>query len=132
MTTSTMNNSEVNAAPAQPRRIREEGSTAAVTYYVETRWPTIGGEDLSPLPEYTFMGLEFSTAYQPGHVAYVYVAGSGDTLEASDQPTGLHGLARRFALPSSRSPRRRPKTHSLGSRTSTSSAMLACMRPKRA
>ena len=99
MTTSTMNNSEVNAAPAQPRRIREEGSTAAVTYYVETRWPTIGGEDLSPLPEYTFMGLEFSTAYQPGHVAYVYVAGSGDTLEASDQPTGLHGLARRFALP---------------------------------
>ena len=74
-------------------------STAAVTHYVETRWPTIGGKDLAPLPEHTFLDPEFAEAYQPGHVAYVYVAGSGDTLKAPDQPTGLHGLARRFALP---------------------------------
>jgi hypothetical protein len=82
-----------------PRRIREEGSTAAVTCYVETQWPRIGGPDLAPLPERAFLDPEFADAYQPGHVAYIYVAGSGDTLKAPDQPTGLHGLARRFAMP---------------------------------
>ncbi|MFC5423077.1 hypothetical protein ACFPOB_26355 [Bosea eneae] len=95
----TMTNSEGQTIPAMLRRIREEGSTAAVTHYVETRWPAIGGKNLAPLPEPTFLDPEFSEAYQPGHVAYVYVAGSGDTLKAPDQPTGLHGLARRFALP---------------------------------
>lgn len=95
----TTTNSDGHAIPATPRRIREEGSTAAVTHYVETRWPAIGGKDLAPLPEHTFHDPEFAEAYQPGHVAYVYVAGSGDTLKAPDQPTGLHGLARRFALP---------------------------------
>lgn len=97
MTTAT--NFKKNAIRTTPRRIREEGSTAAVTHYVDTRWPAIGGDELAPLPEYTFMGSDFSAAYQPGHVAYVYVAGSGDTLKAPDHPTGLHGLARRFALP---------------------------------
>ena len=82
-----------------PRRIREEGSTAAVTHYVDTRWPRIGGPELDPLPERAFLDPEFAEAYQPGHVVYVYVAGAGDTLKAPDQPTGLHGLARRFALP---------------------------------
>lgn len=81
------------------RRIREEGSTAAVTHYVDTRWPEVGGPELALLPERAFLDPEFADAYQPGHVAYVYVAGSGDTLKAPDQPTGLHGLARRFALP---------------------------------
>ncbi len=95
----TETNSNGHTIPATPRRIREEGSTAAVTHYVETRWPAIGGKDLVPLPERAFLDSEFAEAYQPGHVAYVYVAGSGDTLKAPDQPTGLHGLARRFALP---------------------------------
>ncbi len=95
----TRTNSDGQTIPAMPRRIREEGSTAAVTHYVETRWPAIGGKDLVPLPEGAFLDPEFADAYQPGHVAYVYVAGSGDTLKAPDQPTGLHGLARRFALP---------------------------------
>ncbi|MBN9469342.1 MAG: hypothetical protein J0J10_11270 [Bosea sp.] len=81
------------------RRIREEGSTAAVTHYVDTRWPRIGGEELALLPERAFLDIEFAEAYQPGQVAYVYVAGCGDTLKAPDQPTGLHGLARRFAMP---------------------------------
>ena len=91
--------SEGHVTPATRRRIREEGSTAAVTHYVETRWPAIGGRKLAPLPERAFLDAGFSEAYQPGHVAYVYVAGSGDTLKAPDQPSGLHGLARRFALP---------------------------------
>ncbi|PZQ86865.1 MAG: hypothetical protein DI534_15925 [Leifsonia xyli] len=95
----TMTNSEGQTVPAIPRRIREEGSTAAVTHYVETRWPAIGGKNLARLPARSFLDPEFSEAYQPGHVAYVYVAGSGDTLKAPDQPTGLHGLARRLALP---------------------------------
>ncbi len=95
----TKTNSNGYAIPATPRRIREEGSAAAVTHYVETRWPAIGGRKLAPLPENAFLDAEFSEAYQPGHVAYVYIAGSGDTLKAPDQPTGLHGLARRFALP---------------------------------
>lgn len=56
----TMTNSDGHAIPATPRRIREEGSTAAVTHYVETRWPTIGGKDLAPLPEHTFHDPEFS------------------------------------------------------------------------
>lgn len=94
----TMTNG-AQTTPVTPRRIREEGSTAAVTHYVETRWPVIGGQDLAPPPAHTFLDPEFSKAYQPGHVAYVYVAGCGDTLKAPDQPTGLHGLARRFALP---------------------------------
>jgi hypothetical protein len=81
------------------RRIREDGSTAAVTHYVDTQWPVIGGRNLALLPECAFLDPEFADAYQPGHIAYVYVAGSGDTLKAPDQPTGLHGLARRFALP---------------------------------
>lgn len=95
----TKTNSNGHTIPATPRRIREEGSAAAVTHYVETRWPTIGGKHLAPLPERAFLDAEFAEAYRPGHVAYVYVAGSGDTLKAPDQPTGLHGLARRFALP---------------------------------
>ena len=81
------------------RRIREDGSTAAVTHYVDTRWPRIGGSELGALPERAFLDPEFADAYQPGHVVYVYVAGSGDTLKAPDQPTGLHGLARRSAMP---------------------------------
>ena len=100
--TKTMMNttsSEGHVTPATRRRIREEGSTAAVTHYIETRWPAIGGRKLAPLPERAFLDAGFSEAYQPGHVAYVYVAGSGDTLKAADQPSGLHGLARRFALP---------------------------------
>lgn len=95
----TRTNSEGQSIPVMPRRIREEGSTAAVTHYVDTRWPRIGGPELAPLPGRAFLEPEFADAYQLGHVAYVYVAGSGDTLKASDQPTGLHGLARRFALP---------------------------------
>lgn len=95
----TTTSSEGHATLATRRRIREEGSTAAVTHYVETRWPAIGGKGLAPLGERAFLDPEFSQAYQPGHVVYVYVAGSGDTLQAPDQPTGLHGLARRFALP---------------------------------
>lgn len=83
----------------QPRRIRDEGSQAAVTHYVDTRWPLIGGKVLKPLPESAFLYPEFVDAYQPGQLAYVYVAGSGDTLAATYHPTGLHGLGRRFALP---------------------------------
>lgn len=95
----TTTSSEGHVTPATRCRIREEGSTAAVTHYVETRWPAIGGKGLAQLPERAFLDPEFSEAYQLGHVVYVYVAGSGDTLKAPDQPTGLHGLARRFALP---------------------------------
>lgn len=81
------------------RRIREEGSTAAVTHFVETRWPAVGGDDLAILDEDAFKHPTFADAYRPGHVAYVYVAGAGDTLEAPDHPTGLHGLGRRFSVP---------------------------------
>lgn len=82
-----------------PRRIRDEGSQAAVTHFVDTRWPLIGGEDLEPLHDRAFEDPEFADAYQPGQLAYVYVAGCGDTLRATDHPTGLHGLGRRFAMP---------------------------------
>lgn len=90
--------SEKTSKPAL-RRIREVGSTAAVTHFVNTRWPAIGGQDLKVLPARSFLDPEFTDAYQPGQIAYVYVAGSGDTLKAPEQPTGLHGLARRLALP---------------------------------
>lgn len=95
----TMTNSTDQTISPPLRRIREEGSTAAVTHYIGTRWPGIGGPELAPLQERAFLDPEFADAYQPGQVAYVYVAGSGDTLKAPDQPTGLHGLARRFAMP---------------------------------
>ena len=95
----TMTNPNDETMMAALRRIREEGSTAAVTHYVHTRWPHIGGPALAPLPERAFFDPAFAGVYQPGHVVRVYVAGSGDTLEAPDEPTGLHGLARRFAIP---------------------------------
>lgn len=87
--------------PSKPalRRIREIGSTAAVSHFVNTRWPAIGGRELKVLPDRAFLDPKFTEAYQPGQIAYVYVAGSGDTLRAPEQPTGLHGLARRLALP---------------------------------
>ena len=86
-------------AEGAPRRIRDVGSNAAVTHFVKTRWPAIGGRELKVLPDRAFLDPEFAEAYRPGQIAYVYVAGSGDTLKAPEQPTGLHGLARRLALP---------------------------------
>lgn len=97
-----MNNDTIisgEAGPTSARRIRDEGSQAAVTHYVDTRWPPIGGEDLEPLPESAFADPEFADAYRPGQLTYVYVAGSGETLMAAEHPTGLHGLAQRFRLP---------------------------------
>lgn len=94
-----MSTKSENASKRELRRIREAGSTAAVTHFVNTRWPVIGGRELKVLPTCAFLDPEFAEAYQPGQIAYVYVAGSGDTLKAPEQPTGLHGLARRLALP---------------------------------
>lgn len=96
---STFTTPPINDAVVSLRRIRELGSTAAVTEYVETRWPVIGGEDLVPLQDSAFEDPVFAGVYRPGHIAYVYVAGSGDTLRAPDHPTGLHGLGRRLAMP---------------------------------
>lgn len=97
-----MNNDTIisrKAGPVPARRIRDEGSQAAVTHYVDTRWPPIGGADLETLPELAFVNSGFADAYRPGQLAYVYVAGSGETLAAAENQTGLHGLGQRFVLP---------------------------------
>jgi hypothetical protein len=64
----TMTNSTDQTISPPLRRIREEGSTAAVTHYIGTRWPGIGGPELAPLQERAFLDPEFADAYQPGRL----------------------------------------------------------------
>jgi hypothetical protein len=83
----------------EARRIREQGSAAAVLYYYPTRWPLAGGSALSELADDTFERPGFVDAYEPGQVAYVYVAACDDVMMSPDIPNGLKGLAQDLSLP---------------------------------
>ncbi|KQK28812.1 hypothetical protein ARD30_20340 [Bosea thiooxidans] len=84
--------------PFEPRRIREEGSTAAVLYYYPTRWPLAGGAVLN-LSDDAFEQSRFTEAYKPGRVAYVYVAACDDVMASPEVASGLKGLAEDLSLP---------------------------------
>ncbi|MDP3602381.1 MAG: hypothetical protein Q8R85_14575 [Bosea sp. (in: a-proteobacteria)] len=81
------------------RRIREEGSAAAVQYFYPTSWPLAGGSDLTALSDDAFQASTFTDAYEPGQVAYVYVAACDDVMLSPETPNGLKGLAQDLSLP---------------------------------
>lgn len=75
------------------------GSAGAVTDWFPTRWPRIAGKTLLPLAEDAFIEKRFLTAYQPGKLVFIYVAGCGEDHRMPTVATGLLGLARRLRMP---------------------------------
>ena len=75
------------------------GSAGAVTEWFPTQWPRIGGKTLLPLAEDAFSVKRFLTAYQPGRLVFIYVAGCGEDHRMPTVATGLLGLARRLRMP---------------------------------
>ncbi len=76
-------------------RLLPEGSAGAVTHWVETQWPRVGGVALAPLPKDAFTDPAFTERYKPGMLTAVYAAGCGFD-HASTGATGLVGVARRL------------------------------------
>lgn len=96
--TMPINDSLAADEPFEARRIREEGSAAAVLYYYPTRWPLAGGAALN-LSDDAFEQPRFTEAYEPGRVAYVYVGACDDVMASPEVPSGLKGLAEALSLP---------------------------------
>lgn len=96
-TTSGRKNASAKPRSRRPSmsRLLPEGSAGAVTHYVETQWPRIGGVALSPLPGDAFTNPAFTERYEPGMLTAVYAAGCGFD-HASTGATGLVGVARRL------------------------------------
>lgn len=94
-----------NSTPAaRPKRpigspLLQPGSAGAVTDWFPTRWPRIAGKTLLPLAEDAFIEKRFLTAYQPGKLVFIYVAGCGEDHRMPTIATGLLGLARRLRMP---------------------------------
>ncbi len=76
-------------------RLLPEGSAGAVTHWVETQWPRVGGVALAPLPKDAFTDPAFTERYKPGMLTAIYAAGCGFD-HASTGATGLVGVARRL------------------------------------
>jgi len=76
-----------------------EGSAGAVQRWYPTQWPRIGGKALQPLPSSAFADERYLSAYNPGKLVFIYVAGSGENNSMPTVATGLLGLARRLAMP---------------------------------
>lgn len=78
-------------------RLLPQGSAGAVTEWYPTRWPRIGGQAVTTLPEDAFVRPAFVTAYQPGKLVHIYAAGCGEDHRMTTA-TGLLGLARRLRM----------------------------------
>lgn len=76
-------------------RLLPEGSGGAVSHWVETQWPRVGGVALVPLPQDAFTNPAFTDRYEPGMLTAIYAAGCGFD-HASTGSTGLVGVARRL------------------------------------
>lgn len=76
-------------------RLLPEGSGGAVSHWVETQWPRVGGVALAPLPQDAFTDPAFTDRYEPGMLTAIYAAGCGFD-HASTGATGLVGVARRL------------------------------------
>lgn len=81
------------------RRIQPVGSAAAVTCYLKTQWPRIGGRHFRRLPDDAFLQPAFTLNYQPGYLSSVYLAACGTAFGDLEGTTGLLGVARRLHLP---------------------------------
>ncbi|RYF29458.1 MAG: hypothetical protein EOO23_06875 [Comamonadaceae bacterium] len=91
------------AQTIQPRRaigsrLLPEGSAGAVTQWFPTRWPRVGGNGLLPLAADAFIDQRFASAYKPGKLVFIYVAGCGEDHRMPTVATGLLGLARRLRM----------------------------------
>ncbi|AMJ59586.1 hypothetical protein AXW83_04050 [Bosea sp. PAMC 26642] len=80
------------------RRIKPEHSAAAVTEYLPTQWPALGGNGPA-LPAGAFTDASFTSRFKPGFTAYVYAAGCGENFRNPTQAGGLLGVARKLKLP---------------------------------
>ncbi len=90
----------VSGKPApQLRRLQPIGSAAAVTQFVKTRWPRVGGRSLRALPEDAFLETAFTTNYDPGFLTSVYLGACNTAFGDRAGTTGLIGVARRLNLP---------------------------------
>lgn len=76
-------------------RLLPEGSGGAVSHWVETQWPRVGGVALAPLPQDAFTNPAFTDRYEPGMLAAIYAAGCGFD-HARTSAIGLVGVARRL------------------------------------
>jgi|GEM_PF-1929520 len=76
-------------------RLLPDGSAGAVTHWLPTRWPRIGGYALAQIPVDAFLAPNFRDAYVPGTLTSIYAAGCGfDSTNTA--ATGLVGVARRL------------------------------------
>ncbi len=80
------------------RRLLPEGSAGAVTHWYPTLWPRVGGRALLRLAGDAFTDPRFSSAYEPGVLVHIYVAGCGEDWRMPTIATGLIGLARRLGI----------------------------------
>lgn len=87
------------ATPRPLRRIQPIGSAAAVTCYVKTQWPRIGGPSIRPLPGTAFTDAAFIERYEPGIWTYPYLACCGAEFDRPELASGLKSVADRLHMP---------------------------------
>lgn len=92
-------NTPAGSAGASLPRIQPIGSSAAVTRYLRTDWPRVGGSNFRPLTHDAFLKPCFALRYQPGFLVSVYLAACGNAPGDLKGTTGLLGVARRLQLP---------------------------------
>ena len=85
--------------PRSLRRIQPIGSAAAVTCYVKTQWPRIGGPGIRPLPDTAFTDASFIERYEPGTWTYPYLACCGAEFDRPERASGLKSVADRLHMP---------------------------------
>lgn len=88
-----------NTALAALPRIQPQGSAAAVTRYLQTQWPRIGGLRLRSLPHDAFTQPAFLSAYRPGLISFPYLAACGRAFDEPGKQAGLYGVANRVQMP---------------------------------
>ena len=81
------------------RRIQPIGSAAAVTCYLKTQWPRIGGPSLRPLPSTAFTDPAFLTRYRPGTLTFPYLAACPPSADDPLPSSGLKNVADRLQMP---------------------------------
>lgn len=76
-------------------RLLPEGSLGAVTHWLPTQWPTVGGKKLAMLPADAFEQPAYKHHYIAGGRIAIYAAGCGFD-HVNTAAAGLVGLARRL------------------------------------
>lgn len=97
--TTTQPTASAKAAPLSRRLpmspLLPPGSLGAVTHWLDTRWPRVGGVKLAHLELDAFTSPAFKHHYVPGGRVAIYAAGCG-LDHVNTAATGLIGVARRL------------------------------------